>query len=464
LSLFSSSKNNYKILNANKSIIKAEKSYSRAYLDYRQKLLLTAETYFLKGFTCFPTAGKKPLPGFTMEKYNNWNISYEEFKEIFNSDNGTISGIALLGGYNPYFGAYFNCVDIDDLRAFEKLLKSEISDKFFTTRIKTYRGYQHYILSDYEVVGAKILYFEGQKIGEFRGTGVYWVAPPSEFFWPDRENPHKLLFYQYRICEPEYPLIKIGEKGVEEIFEFFQVKGTRTRGTINRQEKETIPETSERPDSTTEKNYQVEFGKVITGNYERLFSLLGYSGLCPFHEETNPSFGFYTAENGTKRAHDFHNEQEDFSMGELFLYYPKEPAPKGAIEEPEEREKLSKGLYTVFNKIANYLSENIDNIEVSINSEPFQKIINGKRRRNRWGYKKALLFILGLVLLKKNKYFILPIEIVSKLIGVSRMQGLKFLKQLEAEKFIKPKYKRRSKNSKNRVWVYQKGERLKAIL
>ena len=91
-------------------------------------------------------------------------------------------------------------------------------------------------------------------------------------------------------------------------------------------------------------------------------------------------------------------------------------------------------------------------------------MINGKRKRNRWGYKKALLFILGLVLLRKKKSFILPIEIISKLIGVSRMQGLKFLKQLEAENFIKSRYKRVSKNSKYRVWVYKKGERLKTIL
>jgi len=441
----------------------AERLDNSAFLAYQEKLLLTAEDYLSQGITCFPTREKKPLPGFTYKDFLDRNITIEELENLFIAHQKIITGLAILGAYVPQQKAYLNVIDIDHLPALEKILKTEMADFLFTTRGKTFRGYHFYILTTYEVPGAKPIYFEGRKVGEYRGVGSYWIAPPSEFIMKDKEDPEKMNFYYYRFLDPIIPTLKIGEEETRRILDFFKVKETRTRGTINRQKKEITPENIEMPDSTTEKIYQVEFKKCVTGNHERLFALLGYSGLCPFHEETNPSFGFYTAENGKKRAHDFHNDR-DYSLGELFLYYPKEPSPKETIEEPEEREKLKLEFYTLLNKIANYLSENIDNIEASINSEPFQKMINGKRKRNRRGYKKALLFILGLVLLRKNKSFILPIEIISKIIGVSRMQGLKFLKQLEAENFIKPRYKRRSKNSRNRVWVYKKGERLKAIL
>ena len=447
MSLFSSSKNNYKILNANKSIIKAEKSYSRAYLDYRQKLLLTAETYFLKGFTCFPTAGKKPLLGFTMEKYNNWNISYEEFKEIFNSDNGTISGIALLGGYNPYFGAYFNCVDIDDLRAFEKLLKSEISDKFFTTRIKTYRGYQHYILSDYEVVGAKILYFEGQKIGEFRGTGVYWVAPPSEFFWPDRENPHKLLFYQYRICEPEYPLIKIGEKGVEEIFEFFQVKGTSPRSRSTTQQEQGTKK--ERP-------YWVEFtGEKEKGFIERYFYSVGYRYLCPFHQEKHKSFDFYKTSDGTWRGFDFH-DYKGYSLGEIDWWYLKSPKSRSRTK---HNGKLEEDFFTMLNKATNAKIAHFEELEGFLNWEPVQSIIGQKRKVNQAGYKKGFNFIFGLMVQESVERFFLPIDLLSEVIGVSYKECWKLIQQLEKNGIVEALYKKRARGSLNKIWVYKKGDK-----
>ena len=458
------SKSNYNIHSSGLSTGRVEEPLCKEGLEaYHEKLLLSAECYKSRGITCFPTQEKRPLPGFFYQELLNRNMTIEELKDLFVIHQKIITGLAILGAYVPQQEAYLNVIDIDCLPALEKIKKTGMADYLFTTKVKTFHGYHFCILTTYEVQGYKNIYFEGRKVGEYRGVGSYWIAPPSEFIMKDKEDPGKMNFYYYRFLDPIYPIIKIGEEETKWILDFFQVKGTRTRGTINRKEKESIPGISERPDSTTEKIYQVEFKRGITGNHERLFALLGYSGLCPFHEETNPSFGFYTAENGKKRAKDFH-DGESYSMGELFLYYPKEPTPKGAIEEPEEREKLSKGLYTVFNKIVNCLSENIDNIEASINSEPFQKMINGKRKRNRWGYKKALLFILGLVLLRKKKSFILPIEIISKLIGVSRKQGLKFLKQLEAENFIKSRYKRVSKNSKYRVWVYKKGERLKTIL
>lgn len=66
-----------------------------------------------------------------------------------------------------------------------------MADYLFTTKVKTFHGYHFCILTTYEVQGYKNIYFEGRKVGEYRGVGSYWIAPPSEFIMKDKEDPGK---------------------------------------------------------------------------------------------------------------------------------------------------------------------------------------------------------------------------------------------------------------------------------
>lgn len=442
------SKNYYKIFDTRLSTVRVEKPlYDNGFEAYQDKLLLSAEHYHNQGIICFPTYGKKPLPGFTYRNITHENFTFKDCKNLFTAQKENINGLAILGGYVPQQNAYSAVIDIDNLSALEKLLKTKMGKYFNTTKVSTYRGFHFYYVTSCQVKGYKVLYFEGEKVGEFRGAGSYWIAPPSEFWWEDKNGGW--LPYRYKLCG-QVPMLKLEEKDIREIFEFCQVK--------NR----TIIVPGEAPfQETTEQTYQVAFLKEITG-YERVFSWLGWSGLCPFHQETHSSFGFYTAENGKMRAKDHHNG-ESYSMPELFIFYPNEPAPRGVPDKP--REEIPKQFYKLLVGVLERVMKKPELVEGFIFSEPVKNIIQGKRKANRKGYLKAFIFIFGLVLLRREESFLLPIELMSLIIGVSRMQGLKFLKQIEAEGIIKAVYKRRAKNSdKNRVWEYRKSKKLRAFL
>lgn len=450
------SKSNYNIHSSGLSTGRVEKPLYKEGLEaYHEKLLLSAECYYSQGISCIPTVGKKLLYEFTKERYPDFKISFEEFKSIFNANKDKITGIAVVGGYNPHFKAFLLCLDIDDRAVFEKeLLKSKISDIFFTTRVKTYRGYQHLLLSDYEFVGVEHFCFKGQRIGELRGTGEPWIVPPSDFLWRDRNNPEILLFYHYRFLNPIYPILRIGKEEFERIFEFFKVGGTQARiENINRSSSELIPETSERPDYTKEKIYQVEYSwDTEKGLIERFFYLLGYRYLCPFHEEKRKSFDFFRLQDGKWHGHCFH-EKIDVSLGELYWWYLKAPESKARVK---HEGRMKEDFFTALNKMVNALITNIDMVENILNSELAQKLVKRKRKANRVRYKNALIFILG-VMLQKVEERLLPIDIISEITGLSPKESFKFLKQLGKKGFIKPLYKRKVKDSNNLIWTYEKG-------
>jgi len=457
LSISSPSESNYNILNGGLSTVRVEKPLCKKGLGaYQEILLLAAEYYYSQGISCIPTVGKKLLYGFTKERYPDFKISLEEFKSIFNANQDKITGIAMVGGYNPHYKAFLLCLDIDDRAVFEKeLLKSKISDLFFTPRIKTYRGYQHLLLSDYEFMGVEHLYFKGQRIGELRGTGEPWIVPPSDFLWPDRNNPEILLFYHYRFLNPIYPILRIGKEEFERIFDFFQVEGTLARTeNITWPGGEPIPETSERPDYTKEKIYRVKYSwDTEKGSIERFFYLLGYRYLCPLHEEKRKSFDFFRSQDGKWRGHCFHENPIDASLGELYWFYLKAPESKARVKH-EGRKK--EDFFTALNKMVNALIANIDMVENILNSELVNKLINGKRKANRERYKNALIYILG-VLIQNIDERLLPIDIISEITGLSPKESWKLLKQLGKRGFIKPLYKRKAKDSDNLIWTYEKG-------
>ena len=419
----------------------AEKLDSAELLAYRRKLLSAAEFYFSKDIICFPTNGKKPLPGFTYEKYHNWKITFKEFEDLINSHQEIASGIAMVGGFSSYFKAYLNCLDIDDLQAYKKIINSKIGHYFSTTRVQTYRGYHHYMLTDYEL-GKKDLFFEGQKVGEWRGSGVYWIAPPSQFFWEDKKG--NLQFYQYSVCDPRYPLVKIRKKEIEEIFEFFLVRGTQVRP------RPTIRQDHARGAFRAE--FTRESEKVAI---ERFFDLLGYAKLCPFHPERHQSFDFYLLPDGNWRCHCFH-EGIDLSLGELFWWYIRAPKSKARVR--HTLGSLKEAFYTMLNKRVGDLIGHGEELTAFLESEPVQQLIQAKRKANREGYRKGFIFLFGLMLQKSSsERFLLPVDLLSEIIGVSYKECWNFLRQLEGKGFIERLHKRRANRSINKVNVYRKG-------
>jgi len=233
------------------------------------------EKYIAWGISFFPLKDRDKKPAISWEEYQHRRPTQEEL-EKWERDKHTNYG-AVCGAVSDNLVV----LDIDNKNLFDELNLKELARETFT--VETGKGYHIYLKTESPVM-RKSLQWNGKEEIRFQGEGSYVVTcgsihPTGKKYTHYRESPLEIKKYSIRVLED------------------IEKRWKRYHGLDKVEEKRKVLESKTKRGKDLEE-FKRKVGMQIIEKYVkpvRKYSRY-WQGLCPFHNDSNPSFTVYEDE------------------------------------------------------------------------------------------------------------------------------------------------------------------------